>query len=180
MFDATLQLLAEVGYRRLSVDAIAKQANASRPTIYRKFGSLDNLIITASLHSYEDVSDTATLTGDLHQDIVNHLAGTVAILHQTSMGEAIRAAVPEMKRNPSFASLANRIGLERRKSLKKLLISAQQSGIVGSQVDVDALIDGLIGAVYHRFLVTQRKLDRPYLKKLFDGLRSGDPAVEDP
>ncbi len=41
---ATAELLGEVGYAALSVDAIAKQAGTSKPAIYRRWPSKAHLV----------------------------------------------------------------------------------------------------------------------------------------
>ncbi len=44
---ATLELLAEVGSRRLSVDEVAARAGVSKTTIYRRFATKDDLVVAA-------------------------------------------------------------------------------------------------------------------------------------
>ncbi len=176
LFHAIIELLNELGYRQTSIDAIARRAAVSRPTIYRKFGSLDDLLIAAITYFYEDESATLQKTGDVYQDILNCLAGTVTLLTQTKFGTAFRAIIPDMERNEKFTRIAGKLGINRRRTLKKLLLEAKSSGIVHREIDLEALIDGLIGAIYFRFLLSRRALDRAYLKRLFDGLRQGEPG----
>ena len=45
--DAALELLAEVGYDRLSMDAVAARAKASKMTIYRRWSSKAELVVAA-------------------------------------------------------------------------------------------------------------------------------------
>jgi len=176
LFDACIETLTEVGYRQMSIDAIAKKASTSRPTIYRKFGSLNNLVIAAMTHFYQDEAATPGRTDDIYQDILNYLSGTVTLLTETKFGIAFRVIIPDMQRNEQFSRFAKELGSNRRKTLKKLLLEAKASGIVNNSADVEALIDGLIGAIYFRFLLSRGKLDRRYLKKLFDGLRQASPT----
>ncbi len=170
LFDACIETLTDVGYRQMSIDAIAKRASTSRPTIYRKFGSLNNLVIAAMTHFYQDEAATPKRTNDIYQDILNYLAGTVTLLTKTKFGVAFRVIIPDMQRNEQFAQLANELGSNRRKTLKKLLLEAKNSGVINNSLDLEALIDGLIGAIYFKFLLSRGQLDRRYLKKLFDGL----------
>ena len=47
IFDATLQVLEEVGYDRLTMDAVASRAKASKATLYRRWHSKAGLVIEA-------------------------------------------------------------------------------------------------------------------------------------
>jgi AcrR family transcriptional regulator len=65
--DAALELLAEIGYDRLSIDAIAARAKASKMTIYRRWSGKAELVVDAlsSLRKPGEVPDTGSLRGDL-------------------------------------------------------------------------------------------------------------------
>jgi len=68
IFDATLQVLEEVGYDRLTMDAVASAARASKATLYRRWNGKVALVIDAliSQKGQPVVPDTGTLRGDLH------------------------------------------------------------------------------------------------------------------
>jgi AcrR family transcriptional regulator len=65
--DAALELLAEIGYDRLSIDAVAARAKASKMTIYRRWSGKAELVVDAlsSLEKPGEVPDTGSLRGDL-------------------------------------------------------------------------------------------------------------------
>jgi AcrR family transcriptional regulator len=65
--DAALELLAEIGYDRLSIEAVAARARASKMTIYRRWSGKAELVADAisSLRKPGDVPDTGSLRGDL-------------------------------------------------------------------------------------------------------------------
>jgi AcrR family transcriptional regulator len=65
--DAALELLAEIGYDRLSIDAVAARAKASKMTIYRRWSGKAELVVDAlsSLRKPGDIPDTGSLRGDL-------------------------------------------------------------------------------------------------------------------
>src|SRR3954471_7408044 len=67
ILDAALEVLAEVGYDRLTMDAVAQRAKASKATLYRRWNSKATLIVDglASQKSTPPVPDTGTLRGDL-------------------------------------------------------------------------------------------------------------------
>ena len=65
--DAALELLAEIGYDRLSIEAVAARAKASKMTIYRRWSGKAELVADAisSLRKPGEVPDTGSLRGDL-------------------------------------------------------------------------------------------------------------------
>ena len=67
ILEATLEVLAEVGYDRLTMDAVAARAKASKATLYRRWNDKASLVVDALLvvkHTAE-TPDTGTLRGDL-------------------------------------------------------------------------------------------------------------------
>lgn len=66
--EAALALLAEVGYDRLTMDAVAARAGAGKTTIYRRWRDKAELVVDAlnSLKGTPEVPDTGSLRQDLH------------------------------------------------------------------------------------------------------------------
>ena len=56
--DATLALLVEVGYDRMSMDAVAARARASKATIYRRWPGKPELVL-------DEARELALATGDI-------------------------------------------------------------------------------------------------------------------
>jgi AcrR family transcriptional regulator len=65
--EAALVLLAEVGYDRLTMDAVAARARAGKTTIYRRWPGKAELVVDAlnSLKGAPDIPDTGSLRRDL-------------------------------------------------------------------------------------------------------------------
>ena len=65
--QATLDLLAEIGYDNLTMDAVAARAHASKATIYRRWPGKAALVVDALQRSKgsRPEPDTGSLTGDL-------------------------------------------------------------------------------------------------------------------
>jgi AcrR family transcriptional regulator len=64
----TLELLQEHGYERLTVEAVATAACASKATIYRRWPTKAELVLAAFAEGTRQVAidpDTGTLRGDL-------------------------------------------------------------------------------------------------------------------
>ena len=65
--DATLELLAEIGYDRLTIDSVAARAHSSKATIYRRWPGKAELVVDAlsCLKGAPSLPDTGSLRGDL-------------------------------------------------------------------------------------------------------------------
>jgi len=68
LLAATLELLQEHGYDRLTLDAVAATARASKATLYRRWPTKADLVTAAFVESTRHTAecpDTGTLRGDL-------------------------------------------------------------------------------------------------------------------
>ncbi|WP_019066575.1 TetR/AcrR family transcriptional regulator [Streptomyces hokutonensis] len=69
LYAAVLDLLREVGYDALTMDAVAARTRSSKATLYRQWGGKAELVAKAVRHNKPgrptDV-DTGTLRGDMH------------------------------------------------------------------------------------------------------------------
>ncbi|MGC5409962.1 TetR/AcrR family transcriptional regulator, partial [Streptomyces sp. DT225] len=69
LYAAVLDLLREVGYDALTMDAVAARTHSSKATLYRQWGSKPALVVTALRHNKPGTLgevDTGSLRGDFH------------------------------------------------------------------------------------------------------------------
>ncbi|MFI6248666.1 TetR/AcrR family transcriptional regulator [Streptomyces sp. NPDC051016] len=69
LYEAVLDLLREVGYDALTMDAVATRTKSSKATLYRQWGGKAELVARAVRHNkpggFANI-DTGSLRGDLH------------------------------------------------------------------------------------------------------------------
>lgn len=148
ILHATLSVLAEVGYDRLTMDAVAQRARASKATLYRRFNGKLALVIDAlvATKGTSFLPDTGTLRGDL---LASYCApGGLA---DGSVAEVLASVVTAMTHDPEFAEafrtqvigpkLANTAALYRR---------AQARGEIRADVDIELAASAVAGIVLHR------------------------------
>ncbi len=70
ILDAAIELVAEVGYDRMSMDAVAARAHASKATIYRRWPGKAELIADAVRRWAVDMETTPLDTGTLRGDLI--------------------------------------------------------------------------------------------------------------
>jgi hypothetical protein len=148
ILDATLTVLAETGYDRLTMDAVATQAKASKATLYRRWSSKPELVVEAicSAKVHPPVPDTGTLRGDL---VAAH-CGMGGL--QDPRALAVQAAVvTAMARDPEFAATYRREFIAPKQAASRAIFErALARGEIRDDVDLDLLAPALPGIVLHR------------------------------
>src|SRR4051812_19909952 len=85
---ATLELLVEEGYQATSIQAIARRAGVSAPSIYRRWSSKAELIEEAVFPT--PFIQPTVETGDVQRDLATYCRAILSYLGEP----AIRAAIP--------------------------------------------------------------------------------------
>lgn len=101
MLSAARELLAEVGYESVTMDATAARAGTSKAAIYRRFASKAEMLFAAVLHGaqIEPPEDTGTLYGDLLA-----LATEIRAQLASPASRAVAASIiAEINRSPDVA-----------------------------------------------------------------------------
>ena len=102
ILDAALELIGEVGYDRLSMDALAERAHAGKATIYRRWTGKAQ-VVTEAIRRRKSAHEIDPDTGSLRGDLLGALSRTCASL---SLDEAIVAGVMSaMRTDPELAAL---------------------------------------------------------------------------
>jgi AcrR family transcriptional regulator len=78
IFDAVFDLLGDVGYDRMSMDAVAARARASKATIYRAWPNKPDLVMDALMYRFGGIPD-APDTGSLRGDLITLMTGACQI-----------------------------------------------------------------------------------------------------
>jgi AcrR family transcriptional regulator len=150
----TLRLLQEHGYDRLTVDAVATEARASKATVYRRWPSKAELVLAAFIEGIRQVA-VAPHTGSLRGDLLA-LGGLIceqARLH----GPTVRAVLTELSRNPALSDALEHQFVQQRKDLiKEVLCEAVARGEIDAAVVSDELWDVLPGYLVFRSLLPGR------------------------
>jgi AcrR family transcriptional regulator len=168
ILSAAIALVAEVGYDRMTLDAIAARAGVSKPTIYRRWpGGKKEIVVDAirSKHAHADaVPDTGSLRGDLlallaavigRMDEDAHLAG--GLISQLRDSEELSALIRDEV-----------VEAERRR-LARLIDRAVARGELSPDARITPLFHDIAGAlIFTRAVVTREPVDRPFLEELVD------------
>ncbi|WP_446215364.1 TetR/AcrR family transcriptional regulator [Micromonospora sp. IBHARD004] len=102
LMATVIDLLREVGYDRMTIDAVAARARVSKATIYRHWPGKAELVAAALRHRHVAVQTPAD-TGSLRGDLLELLRTTVAIC--TVDGDLMQALTFAMRTSPELAQL---------------------------------------------------------------------------
>ena len=154
ILDATLDVLADVGYDRLTMDAVATRARASKATLYRRWNAKVSLVIEALLSQKgpEAAADTGSLRGDLLETFCG-MGGLTDERQMAILGSVITA----IARDADFAEAWRREFIAPKVALSRSIYErARERGEVRTDVDLDLLAPALPGIILHRlFLMGQ-------------------------
>ncbi len=150
---ATRQILAERGYQGLSIDAVARTAGTTRPSVYLRFAGKEDLATSAVAGM--TVDDPLPVTDDIRADLVaelRHFRTAVTRPHGLSF---VGTVLAEEHLTPSLiARFRQRLLLPRRRRLAGTLDRGIRAGTLRPTLDVDAVTSMLIGSLYARYLAS--------------------------
>ncbi|MBW0014878.1 TetR/AcrR family transcriptional regulator [Mycobacterium sp.] len=165
---AFFEELAEVGYGRLSIDAVAKRAGVGKAAIYRRWRSkLDITVALASAVAVAaiDVPDTGSLRGDIRQYLSN---ASDALTHPLAQ-HIVPDLLAEATRNPALAdALLDNVRTPRRAKGAILFRRAMERGELPPDSDLEMCMDILAGPLYWRLAVVRTPTSDDYLDRLTD------------
>ena len=182
ILDAALELVMEVGYDRLSMDALAERAHASKATIYRRWTGKAQVVAEA-IRRRKSGPHAAADTGSLRQDLLQTLGGMCASLDGD---EALVAGVMSAMRTDSeLAGLMRTHVLDGDSPMDVVVARAVARGELPPGAS-GALVDEVAPAVAMLRLVFRGEpLDGAFLVHLVDEivlplLRQPPPGAQDP
>ncbi|ACZ86250.1 TetR/AcrR family transcriptional regulator [Streptosporangium roseum] len=167
ILDATMELLSEVGFDRMSVDQIARRASASKATIYRRWPGKEALVVDLVCNHLEiDVAPPPD-TGSMRGDLVAVVAGFCRTLEQKH--GLVFALVPALLTAPGLAA-ALRANVPRPDitGTVPLLDRARERGELPGGADPGEIRRVTEALVWHRLLITGEPLDGAFAEETVD------------
>jgi len=145
---ATLDLLAEVGYQSISIEAIAARAGVGKTTIYRRYTSKEEIVADAIESLREDLPTPNT--GNFWED-VDILTDHAAQKIDSPLGrQTLALIISTASSNPQFAQVYKTKYIKlRREAFAQVLERAKSRGEIDKDADIDLIIDILSGAIYY-------------------------------
>jgi len=149
ILDATISLLYEEGYPRMSMEAVAEAAGVGKTTVYRRYRDKADLVTAAiaSMPGMDEMPDS----GDTRADLLQMLQSVVRSKQRVQDMRLVGTLWAEQERNPELVKLfRKRVIGPRRKMMLEILRRGQERGQVREDVDTALVLEMLIGAHFAR------------------------------
>ncbi|WP_434590752.1 TetR/AcrR family transcriptional regulator [Streptomyces sp. A5-4] len=170
LYEAVLDLLREVGYDALTMDAVATRTKSSKATLYRQWGNKPELVARALRHNkpvhFADI-DTGSLRGDFYA-----LVERTDDCQMEKDSALMRGLAQAIHGNPDL-----------HKALRELLIEPEMTGLNGllqravdrGELAADTpamryLPHMVVGAFVAQQLIEDRSPDRAFLADYIDAV----------
>ena len=156
----TLELLREHGYDRLSVEAVATKAKASKATMYRRWPSKADLVLAAFIEGTRQ-SAVPPRTGSLRGDLLE--IGRATCERAREHTPTMRAVLNEMSHSPGLQAV-----MQEKFVLHGVLADAVERGEIDAAAINEEIFDLLPGYLVFRALVSDRPPTEDTVRILVD------------
>lgn len=168
ILTAALDVLGEVGYGGLTIEAVAARAGVGKSTIYRHW--------TGKLELVEDAIRTLKaaivlpVEGTVRERVIQLLCQLACNATDTQWSTCLPAIIDAAERDPEVLQVHRRLALERRQVLIDLLAEGVRTGEVAPGTDVGLLAECLAGPIIVRRLMLHEPFEPDLVPKLVDQL----------
>jgi AcrR family transcriptional regulator len=154
ILDAAFRLMAQQGYARMSMDAVAAEAGVTKPTIYRRWPSKIELAM-AALRAYCDASRPAVV-GDTRADLIAEMEHFRRAISRPYGMSLLGTVLAEEHETPELlAAFRESLVVPRRRALRAILEAAQARGELRPDADIALAVNMLVGAFYAQYLAAE-------------------------
>lgn len=177
ILDACVELIIEVGYDRLTMDAVAKRARASKATLYRRWESKASLVIEAVVRAKTSADVADHDTGCLRSDLLATFCGHGGLNASGTgvMGSVLTAVATD----PEFAELFREKFIAPKVAITQAIYQrARERGEIGDGVDLEVIGPALAGILLHRSFILGLPTDDATIERVVDHVIL--PAVQHP
>jgi AcrR family transcriptional regulator len=167
---AALDVLAETGYERMTMDAVAARARTGKATIYRRWASKAQLVVDAIASAGHGGITAASLpdTGSLRGDLLA-LAAAGSGKESSKMLHIMAGLISALPHHPDLAAIVqDQLVAPRSALMRDLLERAVARGEIAPGRNLDTL--ALVGPAMtvYRLMIMNKPLDRAFHAVLVD------------
>jgi AcrR family transcriptional regulator len=173
ILDAALELVGEEGYAGCSMERIAQRAGVQKPAVYRRWCNKSELVADAVHTIAIPIEDPDT--GSLEDDLVT-LLRDMAAMSRTPEGRVALRLLAEQAAHPDLVDAMRASIIARRRTVfARVLRRGVERGEIRAGLDVDVVVQMLLGPVLIRLLVKHEQVPASVpattVKLLLAGLR---------
>ncbi len=172
ILDAALELLMEVGYDRLSMDALAERAHAGKATIYRHWSGKAQIVAEAvrRMKGDEPFSESFPSTGSLRGDL---LAAVDRISCSATDADAaiIGGVISAMRNDPELAELVRTQVLDSKKGeFNGIIERAVRRGELPQGSSAELVEEVISALLINRLVIRRQSIDEQFSTHVVDDI----------
>ncbi|WP_031480748.1 TetR/AcrR family transcriptional regulator [Maridesulfovibrio frigidus] len=165
IINATHDLLAEKGVAGVTIEAIAKRAGVGKPTIYRWWATSADIVLEAVLSQAETSIPVPTCDslGEALRQFLRQSMQSIA----DGGGAHLRFLMAQAQKDEGFRERfrANFVA-KRRAALVSIFLEAVEDGQIGSDHNLEMVVDMIFGAMWYRLLIGHAPMDKSFADEL--------------
>jgi AcrR family transcriptional regulator len=164
---AALELVAEIGYDRLTIDAVAGRVRAGKATVYRRWASKDQLVVDAFAEEMFGglvPPDTGRLRDDLLSIATHIWAGS----HTVPTAQVMAGLMTAMLSNPELREAVKEACLRPESVFRTVVDQAVKRGEIGPPPDPELVGWVLPSMCMFRLMKTGAAPDTEFCSSVID------------
>jgi hypothetical protein len=167
ILDATLDVLGDVGYDRLTMDAVATRAKASKATLYRRWNTKTALVIDA-LCTQKGPQPEPPDTGSFRNDLIDMTCGFGGFTDPKPIG-VLGSIVTAINRDADFAEAYRRDFIGPKLAASRAVYErAKARGEIREDLDIDLVAPALAGIILHRIFILGEQISPDTITQIID------------
>ncbi len=168
ILDATVDLLLEVGYDRLTMDSVAARAHAGKATLYRRWSSKQRLVVEAVNRSKRAPTRPPPDTGSLRGDLVRAFCGPQAVVPVDGT-RLLGVVMSALQTDQEFAAeFRTHFVLPRIAIVQEVYRRAAERGELRPGADLSIIGPALAAVLLHRTLVLGDQITDKLVERVID------------
>jgi AcrR family transcriptional regulator len=173
--DATRQLCGEIGYRNLTMEALAARAGTTKPAIRRRWPSLRHVVVDAMTR--DNVSMAVPDNGSTRSDLIVLVEELRVSMGDVMLGRILPALVVDLSDDGDLRRrFLDSVWRPRRERADRILRRGVERGELRADLDFELAQDLLAATVIYRFLFAHADLDPALSEHIVDYVLRGIAA----
>jgi AcrR family transcriptional regulator len=167
VLKAALQELAAGGYASFGFEGVARRAGVHKTTLYRRWGSRENLLLEALLELGRErvpIPDT----GSLRSDLIEYASEVVASATTPEVEAVVRAVASIGDKDPRLGEAGRRYWRARIELAGEMVDRAAARREIPPGTDPGLIVESVLGPIYFRLLLSREPLDAGFIEALVD------------
>ncbi len=165
VLEAAASLLAEDGFERVTIDAIAERSGVARSTIYRNWPDRATMLVEAfeTMCEFVPVHPTRAIWPTDLRGVAQVLAGG---LSNEAWGRSLPSLIGAASHDPELREAQLAFNLRRRAAVEEVVQRAVARGEVSPHADIELAIIRFASSFFFAHLLTDLELNDDYIERV--------------